>query len=124
MKVKRQSFHNKKGIYLFVEQSYWNDFIDVCDSERKTVSRKFNEMVAEEIQKKAVGEDTPIRIKYGKGKNNPFPFQMRLDAWTTRHAAVQNIKDMDAQMIENIGLNMIYASRFKKTGVARDVRVY
>lgn len=122
--MRRKEYRERWPVTLSVEKDRWRDFEDLCDKERKSLSLKISEMLEKELQKNAFGEETPIKIRYGKGKNNPFPFQMRLDAWTTRVAAVENIKDMDAQLIENIGLNMIYASRFKKTGIARDVRVY
>lgn len=110
---------------LNFEMHLYEEFQDFCKKEDMSVSKKLQELMTEAIQKNALGSENPIGVSYITYMNQKQkPFQMSLDAWNTRQRAIQSIKELDAQTIENIGLNMIYASRFKKTGIARDVRVF
>lgn len=78
--MKRKSFRDRGQALLSVERDRWKDFIDLCDKERKSVAYKFDEMIAAELQKNALGDQTPISIRYGEPQNKPS-FQTNLTSW-------------------------------------------
>lgn len=80
--TKRKSFRNRTQANLQVERDRWLEFIELCDKERKSVSLKIDEMLAEELQKNALGAQTPINILYGIEKEKPLP--VTLDEWMQR----------------------------------------
>jgi hypothetical protein len=94
----------------------------LAKTDGKSLSQLILRLLKEEIsQKKVKGSPNPLNIYSLVPEEKPFPGT--LDQWIKRTDAIQLIKEVDADMAEHIGINMIVAARFKKTGVCRDVRV-
>lgn len=115
-------YRNRTVFTSNAELDVLNEIKELCRKERKTLSEKINELFIEELEKKAVGETNPLGISYGRQEEKPS--LGTLDAWIRRTDAIQLIKGVDADIAEHIGINMIIAARFKKTGTIRDVRVF
>lgn len=124
--MKRKEYRQRQPVTLSVEKDRWKDFEDLCDKERKSISLKVAEMLEEELQKNALGvarEPNPLNIHtYVHPQEKPL--QTGLDRWIKRTDAIQEIQRVDnPEMYEHIGINMIVASRFQRSGIVREVKV-
>jgi hypothetical protein len=118
---KRKEYSERVTKTLNFESRVYSDFEKLCTEERTYPSHRLQELMVGELEKKGVGAMDPLNIRYHKPTEKPL--QTGLDNWIKRSDAYENIKTMDPYLIENIGLNMVVAARFKKTGIAREVRV-
>jgi hypothetical protein len=124
---KRQEYKERVVKTLNFESRIYSDFEKMCNEEKTYPSHKLQEIMEEMLRKKVKGSDenNPIGINYhyyGEQKEKPLPILW--DDWVTKQAAIQSIKNHNANKIEAIGLNMVFASRWRKTGIAREVRVF
>ena len=131
--MKRASFHQKTGVYINVEASRWQEFIDKCDRERKTVSLKLNELIVEDLQKNSLGvragpEPDPLMLSRYKSSNKRFqsrrldPLQQTLDPWRFRKDIPELLKqhpDLSTHDYESYALGFGYAY-YLKQGIAVD----
>src|SRR5690242_4343037 len=63
--VRPKLYHDRTSTSLSLEKQMLADFLDLCHKERKTLTEKLNEMVQEELEKNAIGNETnPIAIPY------------------------------------------------------------
>lgn len=84
--MKRKQYRTRAQVYLSVEKDRWNDFVDLCDKERKSTSLKIDEMLTEELQKNEEGvrlEPDPIHIKRYSSRTNKSSQkpEINLDQW-------------------------------------------
>ena len=90
--MRRKDYRDRQPVTISLEKERYRDFTDLCDKERKSISFKFSEMVEEELQKNAVGEVNPIRIRYVEEQNKPI--QTDLMPWLERVDAIESQKEL------------------------------
>ena len=112
---------NPKQTPIILERDRLAEFKELCQEQGLSVSEGIRQLIEGELEKKVIGGVNPLNITYHKQAEKPL--QMGLDHWIKRSDAFESIKTMDPHFIENIGINMVVAARFKKTGIAREVKV-
>ena len=109
----------RRGIHrvLFnMERDMHKEFQELCWSERKTVSEKLNELIMEVIEKKALGDQTPINISYGKEQDKPSQSDIR--QWLPREDAIRMAAavSMDSKQWRHLGETCQIIARKIDTG--------
>lgn len=64
MKKKHKPYSNKQTVFVNMEGNTKEALEEICYRERKTLTQKIQELVNEEVRKKAGGLATPIAITY------------------------------------------------------------
>lgn len=126
--VRPRDYRERVVKTLNFEKNVYEEYEELCFKERISVSKKLQEFMSEQIQiqKNALGLNNPIGVgytSYNIQAKKRLGSTTTLDEWARRKNAIQLIKRIDENMAENAAINIIIASRFKKTGVYRDVKV-
>ena len=97
--VATTKYRNIHRFNVNIEKDRFNDFKDLCWEERKSISDKINELIIETVEKKALGDQTPINVSYGKEQEKPLqqqPQQLTLNDWVVKISEMDNLQEIGA----------------------------
>jgi len=128
--MKRKQFHERRQIIISVEKDRWNEFVELCDKERKSQSLKIDEILINELQKNPLGEEVGPRAsplanieKYKKTNKRSShkeldPAQCDLRSWLPRDMAYKMAKtvNLDSNQWKHLGETFIQIAMKKRTG--------
>lgn len=112
-------YRNIHRLNINIERDMFNDFKDLCWDERKSISDKINELILETVEKKAFGDQTPIKISYNRPQQKASPMsQSDIRLWLPRNEALLMAKryPLDAIQWQHLSQTFSIIARKVQTG--------
>jgi hypothetical protein len=81
LRKKNEPYTNKQTIFVNIEGNVKEALEDICYKERMTLTAKVQELIDQEVRKKAEGITTPIAIAYSSGNNQSIMRQTSLSVF-------------------------------------------
>lgn len=97
-KKKNEPYTNKQTIFVNIEGNVKEALEDICYKERMTLTAKVQELIDQEVRKKAEGITTPIAIAYQHHSTNFGQSNMR----QTSLSAFANLSKIDIEKETNL----------------------
>jgi hypothetical protein len=88
-----KAYRNRVIKTLNFEKDIFSEFEELCKEENVYPSHKLQKLMIGELEKRALGERTPIKIAYRKGEKNKS-VQMDLGFWLEHVSNVDNQKEL------------------------------
>lgn len=79
-------YRTRTTITVNAELDILKDIKELCEKERKSLSEKINELMIGELEKKALGDYTPINVSYNKAEEKPLQSDIR--QWLDKKQAI------------------------------------
>ncbi|HSX48667.1 MAG TPA: hypothetical protein VLE44_00215 [Candidatus Saccharimonadales bacterium] len=119
--VRPRTYHDRTSTSLSFEKQMLNEFLELCRTERKSISEKVTEMIQQELEKNVIGLNNPINVGYqdsslSKGNNT-------LDSYIDKGFVTVNHFQQDFKQKENERLER-YAALGKTIAKAAEQIIY